>query len=477
MTFLEALNAAKDTTNPDDYISRVKRVVQEELLALDSTSTVESTPYFNHTAVPDFIVSWHGEAGKKSAPKREIFLRHSYQSIVDDSDEHYLGQSDAIVMSLRASDEPEQDHPEVATVHSPIAPRLLVTDAAAIQVVAGQEAGAEPGPLNELVRANFIRGAKGRIDPQAAARLVQLDQPRVDMSAASATHVITASFMEDAAARINRTAQLIDLALAPHTGGQTDLVGGRLSRAELRYLLPWLLSREPHTIRPDFWVYIGTLFDFKELESIREDLIELDLTPLVQANAHRWSARRAYVGLVVDANANDDPQELEPKPWGFRPGSLSALSVDLDGRRLFLAQGGTLLKSRPSTSSAVWERIRETVDGMRLRRVNLRGIRRSVSINAEQSPDIQSDVEEVTHSLDDNYFVDEVTLRFLAPGDREGTVDLDVQFGENLVVAQADASIADLTRSALGVLDYRNPASSDEIGRLLGEQPSENEDS
>lgn len=461
MTFLESLSAARDTHDPAEYVRRVKNVVRDELVLLDPTSAIETTAYFNHTAVPDFVVSWPGDASRHNAPRREVFLRHSYRSILEGGDEIYLDHSDAMLLSIAPESETNALPSNPARAQS----RLLVTDSAAVQVVAREEQN-EAGPLGELIRANFIRGAKGRIDPPSAAQLVELDDAGSNLEPGEAEALIALSFSEDAAARITRTARLIEFALRGESTPSSEL-RGRLSLAELRYLLPWLLGRDPSSINPEFWSYVGQLFGFKELESIREDLVDLDLTPLVQANAQRWGARRAYVGLAVSAD-EDRPSPAEPRGWGFQAGSLSALSVDVGPRRLFIAAAGTLLKARPTTSSASWEQVRPAVVGGRLRRVDLRGIRRSVSINAEQSPDIQSDVEEVTRSLDDDYFVDAVTLRFDAPGDAEGSVDLDVQFDQGLVVAVADASLADLTRAALGVLEYRNPVSATEMTDLLG---------
>jgi hypothetical protein len=477
VTFTDVLHAAQDTHDPLDYITRVKRVVQEEIESLDSTSVVESTPYFNHSAVPDFVVTWPGESKKRDTPRREVFLRQSYQSVADGEDERYLADTDAMILSLRA----RVDVP----IEQPFAPgRILITDSEAIELVAGVTPDSDSGPLSALVRANFVRGARGHIDPAAATRLLEIEDVDRSIESTSAVELISASFSEDAAARINRTAQLIDIATGGAEGYESVLVGGRLSAAEMRHLLPWLLRRTSGSIGAGFWSYLGTLFDFAQLETIRHDLTGLDLTPLIVANADRWTATRAYIDVQISpesALSSDSPEEdgrHDTAPaeasdgsryWGFHEGTLSTLSVNLGGRRLYIAQNGTLLKERPGVAPTPdWDRVSRSLRGLKVQRVDLHGIRRSVIITAEQSSDVQGDVEGIAESLDDRYFVNEVTLQFLAPDDDEGSVDVNVRFDSSIVVARPGASIADLATTALRILDFRSPAPTAAIVDLLG---------
>lgn len=89
-------------------------------------------------------------------------------------------------------------------------------------------------------------------------------------------------------------------------------------------------------------------------------------------------------------------------------------------------------------------------------------------INAEESPDVQGQVVKITESLEDSYFGDGVTVRYLAPGDVEGHSHVVIDFGEGLAVPDTKASIADLTSAALGIAEYRSPATQGEISALLG---------
>lgn len=453
-TLAEMIAAAEDTPNPDDYIARVKSVVAEEIGILDPTATVEDTRYFNHSAIPDFVVTWPGERAR-----REVFLRHSYASVEAAEDERHLADADAMVMSLRPA---EINHDHIRH-QRPRASRLLLTDSAAVDVIGARDSSTRR-PLTSLVQANFLRGAKGLVDPARAERLLQLDDATGSESANDTQTLIVESFAEDAAARITRTAELINIAVSPDAPIMPT-VGGQLSLAELRSLLPWLLKQDAARANTGFWTYIGSLFSFEDLEGIRLDLVGLDLSPLIHANGSMWTAKRAYVGLVPPSE-DDDAAQASERVWSFEN---AALGVSVAGRRLLLAHRGTMLKKRPGGVSADWTRVEPTLADKRIASIELKGIRRSVTLRAEQSPDIRADVQEVTDSLDDSYFVDRVTLRLLAAGDREGTTDVEVRFDEGLVVADGDASLSDLASAALNVLDLGRGLESGSVPELFSQ--------
>lgn len=465
MTFVETLNAAKDTRDADDYIARVKSAVSAELGSLDSSAVIEDTSYFNHSAIPDLVLSWPREKAT-----RAIFLRHSYQSVVDADDVDYLAERQPVFMSLDTR-EREDNRAEAVLRDTASTVRTLVTDPTAVDVIHRDET---PGsPLADLVRANFIRGGRGLIDEDRATSLVESTQAT---EPTGRELLISESFSEDAAARITRTAQLIALALNPEfsvrDGEESPLIGGKLSIAELRHLVPWLLGQDTAVANTQFWRHLGDYVTFAELENIRADLADMDLTPLVKANAGRWSARWAYVGIASPVEG-DESYELRSDYWSFRNGG--ALGIDIDEQRLSLAHNGQLAsKGRDGTSSATWDRIKDAITSDRLARIDLRGITRSVILNAERSPDIRSDIQKVTDSLDDSYTVNEVVLRAKAPGE-DGTTEIEVKFDNALVIATTGASIADLARVSLQVLNYRAPATDEVVKALFDESaPGEN---
>ncbi len=453
MTFAEILRAAEDTPDAHAYVSRVKKAVAVELEALDPTAKVTDTRYFNHSAIPDFVVTWSGEQ-----TRREVFVRHSYEAVDAGEDERYLADADAVVMALHTGPDRSSRAAQARTS------RLLVTDSVAVGVV-GDHSGSGR-PLSALVKANFLRGANGHINPAKAEELVQLDVPNGQTTRTTSRELISESFSEDAAARINRTADLISLAVTPEAD-VAPTVGGRLSLAELRSLLPWLLRQDAARANISFWQYIGSLFSFEALEEIRHDLGGVDLTPIVQANAHRWTAKRAYVGIAPSES------EIRDGSWSFEN---AALGTNIEGRRLYVAHNGTILKKRPGNRVPNWQAVQSSLEGRRIASIELRGIRRSVTLHAAQSPDIRSDVEDVTRSLDDAYFVDRLSLRTFAAAETEGTTDLEVRFDEGLVVADTGASIADLTDTALRVLEFADPISTESVNTIIQPDSAGTED-
>ena len=103
MTFVEVLNAAKDTKDAEAYVSRVKHAVVDELSSLDSSAVVDDTGYFNHSAIPDLVLPW-----PKEKATRAIFLRHSYQSVIDADDMAFLAHERPVFMSLDTREEDER---------------------------------------------------------------------------------------------------------------------------------------------------------------------------------------------------------------------------------------------------------------------------------------------------------------------------------------------------------------------------------
>lgn len=446
-----------DTYDPEGYVERVKKVVRAQLEGVDGTAKVEDTSHFNHSAIPDFVVSWPGERGI-----RRVYLRDSYDAINAANDEAYLAPLDPVLISLDAPPaewllEVGQSADEEAFPFLPAPPsmppahRTLVTDVHAVEVV--RSSGEETtNPLATLIRANFIRGARGHVDEGRAEVLVADPEGSTTMGA-DLQGLIRETFAEDAAVRIARTARLMQLAVEADgddlARGLAD-VTGHFSLAEMKHLLPWLLQQAPHD-KAELWRHLGGLMSFADVESMRGELGDLDVSPLIWANLDRWEANWAYLGLAIPDDEEGDQQVRRPF-WSF---GRRALGIDVGGQRIYVARNGQLIKGRESSSSATWDAVAGPLGGYRLASVALRGIRRSVTVDAEQSPDVRGDVDEVAASLEDQYFVTHATVRVPAPGDKEGTSDIDVDFGASLLHSRGGASIGHLARVAAGVLNYR----------------------
>jgi len=66
-----------------------------------------------------------------------------------------------------------------------------------------------------------------------------------------------------------------------------------------------------------------------------------------------------------------------------------------------------------------------------------------------------------------------VAVRTLAPGDTEGTTDVRVDFGGSIVHAPAGSSLKDLATITARILNYRDPASPEQMVTILGAGPTE----
>lgn len=468
-----------DTYDDRAYISRVKEVVRAQISSFDPAATVDDTHYFNHSAIPDFVVRWPGERGE-----RKVYLRDSYEAIAAAQDEEYLASMEPMLLSLDGSVEPfdvleqraDSAAREIGALDRPSSlknPRTLVTDVGAVDVISRIEAN-EHSPVSELIRANLVRGGRGVIDESRAESLVgRTAQEASDSPFSNVEGMIAANFVEDAAARITRTAQLVDIALR---GGEMDreqlaaVIRGKMSTAELRHLLPWLLRQDRARQNFAFWRHVGSMLDLGSLERLREDLDGLDVTPILAANSDRWEARWAYAGL---SSPDDDGGPLTTEPrWTFEG---SRLGFSLGPLRILIAWNGQIIKSRDGSSSAQWEQIREPLAQYRLAGVALSGIRRSVSVDAQQSPDVRSDVDEIVNSLEDNYFVSRVSVRTHRAEGIDGSADVEVNFGGGVVHALPSTSVRTLVEVASQVLNFRAPIHPDELAKVLG--PSQRSES
>ncbi len=452
MTFADEIRLATDTTDPLAYIDRVKTVVIRQLEALDETASIENTQYFNHSSVPDFIVRWPGERGE-----RRIYLRDSYESIVAAHDGLYLTAGDPVLVSL------EEPHPDfeqsLGEVDAELGTRMLITDVDAVSVITeGDRQG--DSPLTQMIRANFVRGARGRIDRPVAESLIepQTGDAETLTTGRIPEEFIAETFFEDAAFRINRTARLIERAMLINTVGEelpplSGIVSGQLSVSEMRTVLPWLLTQEAAQGNVEFWRQIGQLMSFSDLEKIRHSLIGINVTPLISANRTYWTAKWAYAGASMPIEG-DETYERRRNYWSFEQG---ALGVDLGDARFSVAFNGQLApKGRSSTSSASWETLQTIVESERISRVDLHGTRRSVAVSSEQSTDVRGDVLDISRSLEDDYFVGQIAIRGVPPEGEEGDTEISVNFDSGLVKAEGGvATIDDLIKAVVGILSFR----------------------
>ena len=439
--FSAALAAAKDTLNPDEYIRRVKSAVQSELNLIDPDAVVEDTKYFGHSAIPDFMVTWRHEKSQRS-----VFLRDTLMNVVAARDAEFIPEDAPAVIAL--DDEPmEERYRDRLIAQIGNRPNALITSVSALDVL--DDKGSQGSPVADLVRSNFIKGAKGWVDYPDARVLIAAGTGNKSGDIASLEATVTKHFQSDAANRIGRAAQLLEMASSPvwtKDMDEHDLFGGQLSEGELRKILPWVLKSE---LTPEigFWQRLGSMFTLGDLEKLHDELSGYDLSSLVEANSLTWAATRAYAGLHVAAE--EDGLAQDPGIWSFI-GRVLGKSLPDVGSRIHVAYKGTKLPGRASATSTTWAYLEPALTPYWLARVELKGLRRSVTVNAENSDDIRQDISEIASSLEDTYFVQSVTVRTNSTDG--GTVDTQIDFGKSLAVSTGDAVLSDLTRAVEDLL-------------------------
>lgn len=437
------VRAATDTNNPDEYVNRVKTAIREEIKLLDPDAAVEDTRYFNHSAIPDFVVRWG-----KEKQSRHVFLRDSLENVLAARDAEYIPDAAPAVITLDTRPSAESTHVAMAREMAEW-PGALVTTVKALDVM--DDADGSSSPLSSLVRSNFVRGARGMIGADEATSLLPEeaagdaeDGTSAGESSLHALEAAIAKFFDSATAlKINRTTELLRLASSSEEdiSQSLDAFSGTLDQSDLSRILPWIL-RDGSELSAPFMSNLGTMFDLADLEELYAELEGLDLTPLITANEDRWVARRAYSGLYIPAEEVAADEGRAPSSgWNFR-GKVLGKDLPEIGGRISVAYSGNRLKARPSATSVTWEKVQEKLEAYRLIKVDLRGLRRSVSVNAVQSDDIRQDVTQIATSVEDTYFVQAVTVRTNGPDGSD--VDTGVDFGQALAVSDGDCVLGDL---------------------------------
>lgn len=460
----DALREARSNYVLDDYANAVKRLMADHLSIMEPEAQIEDTLYFNHSAIPDFVLTWGNE--KK---RRDIYVRASYAAIMAGDEPGQIDQGDPIFMSLDTEQNYSEPDFKLTPTDLEIAARgkkyTLLTDASALTEIA-TPAG-KSTPLSSAVRSNFLKGARGLVDEPVAEALVE---GKDDAGGPKVSDLIRDKFSEDAVFRMERTAALVQWALADseeQSNFSSPVLQGKMSTEELRNVLPWMLHQEKLTENPVFWGRLGAMMTFQQLEELSSELDGLDMTSLVRANGHRWLVRRGYLGL----NVTEDGEYPTQPVWSFNGGTLG---LGLRERMVRVSHSGRKLKSRPGSVSPRWDTVKEHLDEYRLRSVSLAGIERSLTIEARQSDDINSDVVRLAESVADDYFVDKVEVGI--PSSLEGgeAASIEVDFAGSLASSHVAVPLAAITMLALNVIGHDNPVGKDELDFALGSPDEQN---
>lgn len=466
---VEALQEARELYVREDYATRVKQVFREHIEALEPDASIEDTLYFNHSAIPDFKLTWGRGAKNKSS--RDIFLRSSYAAVVAGNETTQITNGDPIFLSIGTEQSVEESgffmtKTDVSRVAQE-ARHSLLTDAVAFRAMATP--ALDENPLSSAVRSNFLRGGRGLVDKPIADRLKLTSQD----THGNVADLIRENFFEDAVVRMERTALLVQWAVSPENSeDELERINGSMSTAELRNVLPWLLGKAAASKDDRFWKALGSLFDLEQLEELADELNGYNLTNLVQANLATWSAKRAYVGLNISVNDSptvEDQADLnesagEPSAdsgtlavdksagWRFDAGTLG---LALGSSMIRISNSGNKLKSRPGSSTPEWSATADRLKDYPVRSVSVSGIKRAFRVDARESRNVKEDLEAVVDSVEDTYFVSHVDIMLPGPSAEDEEVEVQpvtIDFAGSIAIADHPVQIGALVRATASIM-------------------------
>ncbi len=471
-TFSEEIAAARETTDPDSYITQVKLAVRKEFARIDESAHLEDTQYFNHSAVPDFIIKWPDRT------ERRLYLRNSFASIVASGDAVRFNPAKPVVLAISSSggDGREDSGNEIAE-QSRSAPDTLISDVTAFDAIAGPDGESREvsenvgrgNPVAALVRVNLARGGRGLLTAQRVSELLDVQPPSPDQPD-SYLEELTQNFSPEAVAKISQTAVLVRVALSGDVSslGAIDAASTNLSSSEIFSILPWALDNPEVTDDPAFWRYVGSVITFGEVMNAKDIFEGRDLTRLVKANISTWSGKRAYIGLENLPPQSPTDDQVDVRKDGVWSIIGSTIGANFRGQRLHLAHSGTALRGRDSKSAVQWVDLASALTSFKVSSVNLKGIARSININAEESSDVSHDIDIITRSVDDSYYVSKLGLVFPAADEEATIASVDVNFNHSIISTEKPVALYNLAAAALRILRYREPVDAEAEMMLLG---------
>lgn len=455
-TLVERIRYARSNFVREDYAHEVHRAVQDELRHSSSSPQVEATGYFNHTAIPDFILTWPG-----SKTERSLYLRGSYEAVLAMEDVSQTSQESSIFVGLnqpRGEVVEAEPAPEALKVRVREAQAAMVTDVAALGFPAeggGKDSVSARGPLGDLISSNILRGGRGLWDAEAYR---SFEQPATSLETLAQT-----LFVPEVSSKIARTARIVDAFLDLDPGPERSVavdavIGGSLAPDEIAAILPWLLANHPDSERR-VWTLLASVTNLADLQSVAHAFEEVDLTPLAEAALSTWRASRAFWGINVQA---DDGVPTNGGRQGWRM-TAGRLEFSDGGLRLMFADDGRHLRGNRKGRTPEWSAFRKAFHPHSVVSASLTGITRSFVVDATQSTSsVMDDVEAVTDSLEDTYYVTTAALMLPDPMKTEDVARVTADFTSDLALANGrDTTIENLFTVAKSMANLAGVSGSD----------------
>lgn len=478
--FAGAVRSAMQHDRPRDVEEGVKTLVRAELRFMDPSCAVEETGYFNHSFVPDFIVSW----GKgRNRPQREIYLRNSIRSSAAGRDVQDLGDHGPVFLALTPEDQ-EKRSKFTGLQNAVETTEALVTDVQAVGELVERPGTRSRNPLGPLLSSSLIRGGKGLLREAEAEQLTAAtshaptDEPTDGVDGVESGverdfyELIAEHFRPEAAIQLARSARLLDAAFMDEFNPALfdDGDSAQLSDEEMRSLLPYLLKQDGVTENREFWQHLGSMLSLTRLTDLRLDLSGMDLSRVVVPNLEAWTAERAVMVSAPEAEA------LGPDDLGWRFNG-NVLSVVLDAWRLYVANDERIIRTkREEHGAARWTAISDVLSKT-LRGAHLQGAGNQISVDADSVAIARRRIQHIHDTIKDSWLIPEVSVLAAPFGVDTGAARVSVSFVQQSASAAGRVSLGELSRISADLLGHRQPVSVETKATYLVDSEGANEDS
>lgn len=168
MTLQSEILDGLDVASWDDSVAMVKRTVANALRQLDRTATVTDTHYFNHSFVPDFVISWPGAGGRS----RDLFLRLDTSASAFTGDVNYLGDTQPVLMGLTELDPVTAEAP-TGPIVSDVRTEVMLTEPAAVEILSKPPQGAG---FAHVLPSALLKGGRGVVAEETASELTNASE-------------------------------------------------------------------------------------------------------------------------------------------------------------------------------------------------------------------------------------------------------------------------------------------------------------
>ncbi|MBZ6088930.1 hypothetical protein KVH02_11410 [Streptomyces olivaceus] len=311
--------------SPEAAMRDIKHAVARELQSLDPKTEIKSTDYFNHTFIPDFVLTW-GSGGQR--PSRDVYLRFSVDAPLIQRDLKSLHEDSPAFISIAGGGRSRREPESVAYEYDD----CLLSSTSTLEAISKEDPRT---PVTQMLKASLLQGGKGYLVGAAAAEvqeavsstdaaLTRLDGPAVAASVRAMSEHLSPGF----SSRIERVMQVMWVSQggdAENFPGTHEMVTS-LSSGELTQILPFLLSLED-VANIEFWRNLGENLALGHLQELEHWPGSGNLNLLVNANLDRLNARAAAVDQI-QPNLFD---ELDGPPyWEVADSHLHLRCGDVD---------------------------------------------------------------------------------------------------------------------------------------------------